>query len=64
MWKSINVIVCVGVTTIMRAKIFQQQRKEENVPYNMLKAITFKAILFIVVIPLLDGATPIQNQIV
>ena len=55
---------CVGVTMIIRAKIFQQQQKEENMPFNMLKAIAFKVILLIVVMQSLDGAIPIQNQIV
>ncbi|GEM_PF-2677049 len=64
MWMNINVIACVGVTMIMRAKTFQRQKKEEeNAPYNMSKAITFKVILLIVAMRSLDGATPIRNQI-
>jgi hypothetical protein len=63
MWMLTNVIVYAGVMKIVKVKTFPQQRKEENLLCNMLKAIIFRVILLIMAIRSLGGVTPILNQI-
>lgn len=63
MWMLTNVIVYADVMKIVKVKTFLQQRKEENLLCNMLKAIIFRVILLIMAIRSLGGVTPILNQI-